>query len=81
MVGYRPDVSDKKLINLKVGISGIEKLYNKKALGSHGWRKIETTIWKNNENPKTRIFKARKNIQTNLISEVQEYAFNSLRGV
>ena len=81
-VGYRSDESDKKLINLKVGISGIEKLYNKKLLGSHGWRKIETnSSGRIMKTLKQEFSKPGKNIQTNLISEVQEYAFNSLRGM
>ena len=64
-VGYRPDVSDKKLINLKVGISGIEKLYNKKLLGSHGWRKIETnSSGRIMKTLKQEFSKPGKNIQT-----------------
>ena len=39
-VGYRKDLKDKKLNNLKFGISGIEKLFDKKLLGKDGWIKL-----------------------------------------
>ena len=35
-------LKDKKLNNLKFGISGIEKLFDKKLLGKDGWIKLET---------------------------------------
>ena len=67
---------------MKVGISGIEKIYNKKLLGSHGWKKIETnSSGKIMKTLKREYSRPGKNIQTNLISEVQEYAFNNLKGM
>jgi len=80
-VGYKTEVSDKKLFNLKVGISGIEKLYDKRLVGSHGWTKIETnSSGRIMKTLKQEISKPGKNIQTNLISEVQEMAYKNLEG-
>ena len=41
-VGYKNDLKEKKLNNLKFGISGLEKLFDKKLLGKDGWIKLET---------------------------------------
>mgnify|MGYP001314658809 CR=1 FL=1 len=41
-VGYKKNVTKKKLSNLKFGISGIEKELDNKLLGSDGWIKFET---------------------------------------
>jgi len=81
-VGYKKNVSKKKLLNLKVGISGIEKKLNKKLLGSDGWRKYET-------NSKGRIKKELnmknsipgQNIRTFLISDVQKRAYKEMSGI
>ena len=78
-VGYRKDLKDKKLNNLKFGISGIEKLFDKKLLGKDGWIKLET-------NSKGRIKKELnkkisipgENLKTNLIAPIQEYAYSCL---
>ena len=80
-VGYKPEVSNRKLFNLKVGISGIEKLYDEKLVGSHGWTKIETnSSGRIMKTLKQELSKAGRNIQTNLISEIQELAYDSLKG-
>ena len=51
-------------------------------LGSHGWKKIETnSSGKIMKTLKQEYSRPGKNIQTNLISEVQEYAFNNLKGM
>ena len=41
-VGYKKDLKEQKLNNLKFGISGIEKTFDKKLLGTDGWIKLET---------------------------------------
>ncbi len=79
-VGYRNDIKDPKLKNLKFGISGLEKLFDKKLIGTDGWIKLET-------NSKGRIKKELQkkisipgqNIKTNLIAAVQEYSYSLLR--
>ena len=81
-VGYKQDVEEEKLNNLKFGISGIEKIFDTTLLGSDGWIKLET-------NSKGRIKKEinkklaipGKNISTNLITDIQEKAFNLLSGI
>ena len=81
-VGYRKDLKNKKLNNLKFGITGIEKLFDKKLLGKDGWIKLET-------NSKGRIKKELnkkiaipgQNLKTNLIAPVQEYAYSLLKNI
>ncbi len=81
-VGYKQDVEEEKLNNLKFGIAGIEKIFDTTLLGSDGWIKLET-------NSKGRIKKEinkklaipGKNIRTNLITDIQEKAFNLLSGI
>ena len=81
-VGYRKDLKDKKLNNLKFGISGIEKLFDKKLLGKDGWIKLET-------NSKGRIKKELnkkisipgENLKTNLIAPIQEYAYSLFKDI
>ena len=60
---------------MKFGISGIEKLFDKRLLGKDGWIKLETNSRgriKKELNKKFSI--PGENIKTNLISDVQEYA-------
>ena len=62
---------------MKFGISGIEKLFDKKLLGKDGWIKLETNSRgriKKELNKKFSI--PGENIKTNLISDVQEYAYS-----
>ena len=81
-VGYRNDIEDSKLKNLKFGIAGLEKLFDKKLIGTDGWIKLET-------NSKGRIKKELQkkisipgqNIKTNLIASVQEYSYSLLKGM
>ncbi len=81
-VGYKQGLEEEKLNNLKFGIAGIEKIFDSELLGSDGWIKLET-------NSKGRIKKEinkklaipGKNIDTNLITDIQEKAFNLLNGI
>ena len=41
-VGYKQDVEEEKLNNLKFGIAGIEKIFDTTLLGYDGWIKLET---------------------------------------
>jgi penicillin-binding protein 2 len=81
-VGYRKDLKNKKLNNLKFGISGIEKLFDKRLLGKDGWIKLETNSRgriKKELNKKFSI--PGENIKTNLISDVQEYAYSLFKDI
>ncbi len=81
-VGYIKKVKKKKLSNLKVGISGIEKRLNTRLLGSDGWIKFETNskgIVKKELNKKYAI--PGGNIKTHLISEIQKKAFSEMNGI
>ncbi len=81
-VGYKNDLKDQKLNNLKFGISGLEKTFDNKLLGKDGWIKLET-------NSKGRIKKELKkkfaipgeNIKTNLIASIQGMAYDLLSGI
>ncbi len=81
-VGYKNDLKEKKLNNLKFGISGLEKTFDKKLVGKDGWIKLET-------NSKGRIKKELnkkfaipgENIKTNLIASVQELSHQLLSGI
>ena len=81
-VGYKKNIAKKKLSNLKFGISGIEKKLDSKLLGSDGWIKFET-------NSKGQIKKELKkknaipgsNIKTFLIGELQNKAYQEMKGV
>ncbi len=74
-VGYKKNLKEQKLNNLKFGISGIEKTFDKKLVGSDGWIKLET-------NSKGRIKKELnkkiaipgENITTSLIGSLQKKA-------
>ncbi len=81
-VGYEKKIKKKKLSNLKVGISGIEKKINSILLGTDGWIKFETNskgVVKKELNKKYAI--PGGNIKTNLISEIQKKAFSEMRGI
>ncbi len=81
-VGFKTDLKNKKLNNMRFGIAGIEKLFDNRLLGKDGWIKLET-------NSKGRIKKELKkklaipgeNIKTNLISEIQEKAHSLLENI
>ena len=81
-VGYKNDLKEKKLNNLKFGISGLEKTFDKKLLGRDGWIKLET-------NSKGRIKKELnkkiaipgENIKTNIIASIQELSHKLLSGI
>ena len=78
-VGYKKNLKEQKLNNLKFGISGIEKTFDKKLVGTDGWIKLET-------NSKGRIKKELnkkiaipgENITTSLIGPLQEKAYSLL---
>tara|TARA_B100000963_G_C22620319_1_gene669603 strand:- start:570 stop:2342 length:1773 start_codon:yes stop_codon:yes gene_type:complete len=81
-VGFKKDIGKKKLSNLKVGISGIEKKLDEKLLGSDGWIKYETTskgVVNKELNTKHAI--PGRNVKTFLISEIQEKAYTEMRGI
>ena len=81
-VGYKNDLKEQKLNNLKFGISGLEKTFDKKLLGKDGWIKLET-------NSKGRIKKELnkkvaipgENIKTNLVASMQKLSHQLLRGI
>ena len=81
-VGYKNDLKEQKLNNLKFGISGLEKTFDKKLLGKDGWIKLET-------NSKGRIKKELnkkfaipgENIKTNIIASMQELSHKLLSGI
>ena len=81
-VGYRKDLKNKKLNNLKFGISGIEKLFDKILLGKDGWIKLETNSkGKIKKELNKKIAIPGENLKTNLIAPVQEYAYSLLKGI
>ena len=81
-VGYKNDLKEQKLNNLKFGISGLEKTFDKKLLGTDGWIKLET-------NSKGRIKKELnkkfaipgENVKTNLIASMQELSHKLLKNI
>ena len=81
-VGYRKDLKNKKLNNLKFGISGIEKLFDKSLLGKDGWIKLETNSkGKIKKELNKKISIPGQNLKTNLIAPVQEYAYSLLKEI
>merc|ERR1711991_956178 len=81
-VGYRKNLKNKKLNNLKFGISGIEKLFDKKLLGKDGWIKLETNSkGKIKKELNKKISIPGQNLKTNLIAPVQEYAYSLLKDI
>lgn len=81
-VGYQKNIKKKKLSNLKVGISGIEKTLNSTLLGSDGWIKFETNskgIVKKELSKKYAT--PGGNIKTSLISELQKKAFAEMKDI
>ena len=74
-VGYKNDLKDQKLNNLKFGISGLEKTFDKKLLGKDGWIKLET-------NSKGRIKKELKKICNSWRKyKNKSYRFHSRNGL
>ena len=81
-VGYRKDLKNKKLNNMKFGISGIEKLFDKNLLGKDGWIKLETNSkGKIKKELNKKISIPGQNLKTNLIAPVQEYAYSLLKDI
>ena len=81
-VGYRKDLKNKKLNNLKFGISGIEKLFDKNLLGKDGWIKLETNSkGKIKKELNKKIAIPGENLKTNLIAPIQEYAYSLLKDI
>ena len=81
-VGYRKNLKNKKLNNLKFGISGIEKLFDKNLLGKDGWIKLETNSkGKIKKELKKKIAIPGENLKTNLIAPIQEYAYSLLKDI
>ncbi len=81
-VGYRKDLKNKKLNNLKFGISGIEKLFDKKLLGKDGWIKLETNSkGKIKKELNKKIAIPGENLKTNLIAPIQEYAYSLMKDI
>ena len=81
-VGFKKNVTKKKLSNLKVGIAGVEKKLDSKLLGKDGWIKFETDskgAVKKELNKKYAV--PGGNIKTNLISEIQNKASEEMRGI
>ncbi len=81
-VGFKKNVTKKKLSNLKFGIAGIEKKLDSKLLGKDGWIKFETDskgAVKKELNKKYAV--PGGNIKTNLISEIQNKASIEMRGI
>ena len=69
-----------KLLDLKVGRTGIEKVYNKSLIGKEGWQKVES-------NSTGRIVRKLdnldsipgENLKTNIVSEIQEYSYEMIK--
>ena len=81
-VGLKKEISKKQLVNLKFGVSGIEKRLDAKLLGTDGWIKFETDskgVIKKELNKKNSI--PGKDVKTFLISEIQKKAFNEMKGI
>ena len=81
-VGYDSQKKSKKrqLPELKVGKTGIEKIYNKVLIGKEGWQKVESNSSGKvvrNLNSKNSI--SGNNIEVNIDSKIQEFSFNKLR--
>ena len=81
-VGYNKDIQKKKLLNLKVGISGIEKKLDSHLLGKDGWIKFETNSKGTIKQELNKKFATPGgNIRTHLISEVQKKASLEMQGI
>ena len=81
-VGFDSKVKQKKKSpELKIGKTGIEKVYNNDLLGKEGWQKVESNsggrIVRKLENLNSI---SGKNLRTNINSSVQEYAYKLLDG-
>ncbi len=80
-VGYDSNIKNKKKSpDLKIGKTGIEKIYNNDLIGKEGWQKIESnssgTIVRKLDNLKSR---SGKNLKTFLNLNIQEYNYNLLK--
>ncbi len=80
-VGYNSSIKNKKKSpDLKIGKTGIEKIYNKILIGKEGWQKIESnssgTIVRKLDNLKS---KSGENLRTYLNSDIQEYNYDLLK--
>ena len=81
-VGYKKINKNKKLANLKIGISGVEKNLDDQLVGTDGWVKLEANsrgIIKKEIVRKNPI--PGKNIKTNLILDIQSKAMEELKKV
>ena len=81
-VGYKKVNKNKKLANLKIGISGVEKNLDNQLVGTDGWVKLEANsrgIIKKEIVRKNPI--PGKNIKTNLILGVQSKAMEELKNI
>ncbi|MBH43181.1 MAG: penicillin-binding protein 2 [Rickettsiales bacterium] len=80
-VGYNSKIKNKKKSpDLKIGKTGIEKIYNTDLLGKEGWQKIESnssgTIIRKLDTLKS---KPGKNLKTYLNCNIQEYNYNLMK--
>lgn len=81
-VGYKKVNKNKKLANLKFGISGVEKNLDTQLVGSNGWVKLEANsrgIIKKEIVRKSPI--PGNNIKTNLILDVQSRVMEELKNI
>ena len=81
-VGYRKVNKNKKLANLKIGVSGVEKNLDNQLVGTDGWVKLEANsrgIIKKEIVRKNPI--PGKNIKTNLILDIQSKAMEELKKI
>ena len=85
VVGYVGYESRKKQSikapELKIGKTGIEKVYDKTLIGSQGWQKIESNssgkIIRKLETSKSM---SGRNLKTHLVADIQEFAYQKLDG-
>ena len=81
-VGYKKANKNKKLANLKLGISGVEKNLDTLLVGTDGWVKLEANskgIIKKEIVRKNPI--PGKNIKTNLILDIQSRVMEELKNI
>ena len=81
-LGYKKVNKNKKLANLKIGISGVEKNLDNQLVGTEGWVKLEANsrgIIKKEIVRKNPI--PGKNIKTNLILDIQSKAMEELKNI
>lgn len=81
-VGYDSQKPSKKkqLPELKVGKTGVEKIYNKILIGQEGWQKVESnSSGKVVRNLNSKNSTSGKNIEVSINSKIQEFAFDKIR--